>query len=168
MHPRPTTSADLTGLPAIERSAGAVFRSIPALAWIADDEVMSITEHERLLAAGWCWVAEHAERVCGFVCAEPMAHGLHVWELAVAQWAQGQGVGTALMHQLLAAAQSAEYAQVTLTTFNKVPWNAPFYERLGFNPLPEAQLDTRLQTILAAEAAAGLPMEQRCAMALIL
>ena len=34
-------------------------------------------------------------------------------------------------------ARSHGYGAVTLTTYRDVPWNAPFYERLGFSVLDE-------------------------------
>ncbi|RUQ46321.1 GNAT family N-acetyltransferase, partial [Corynebacterium pseudodiphtheriticum] len=49
---------------------------------------------------------------------------------------------------------------VTLTTFKHVPWNAPFYTRLGFKP----ETDPRLAQILADEYAHGFEPGSRCAM----
>ena len=43
----------------------------------------------------------------------------HKLVLQVCDWAAGNG-----------------YASVTLTTFRDVPWNMPFYERLGFRVIP--------------------------------
>jgi hypothetical protein len=42
---------------------------------------------------------------------------------------------------------------VTLTTFRDVPWNAPFYRRLGFEVVDE--LPSGLAAIRAHEAMAG-------------
>lgn len=139
---RATRSADIDQLPDIERSAGSAFRSLPQLAWIADDAVMGVIEHQRLLAAGWCFVVTEQANIRGFVCAERFDTVLHIWELAV--------------------------HAATLTTFTQVPWNAPFYSGLGFHQVPSDAMDERLRAVLAAEAAAGLPMDQRCAMELTL
>ena len=55
---------------------------------------------------------------------------------------------------------------LTLTTFDDIPWNGPYYERLGFRRLDEAELSPALQSIRQAEVDAGLPMEQRICMQL--
>ncbi|MDR2307500.1 MAG: GNAT family N-acetyltransferase [Paucimonas sp.] len=164
---RPTLAKDLAHLPAIERSAAQTFRQVPGLAWLADSEVMEASEHQRLLDAGTSWVAVDAQDcLVGFLCAEVVGTALHVHELSVGQAAQGQGLGRQLLEQALAQARLQRLHSVTLTTFADVPWNRPFYERLGFCVLPLAELDARLSAILAAERAHGL--EGRCAMALVL
>jgi hypothetical protein len=55
---------------------------------------------------------------------------------------------------------------VTLTTFRDLPWNAPFYQRLGFNVLAATEIDAHLVEALQAEIAIGFPSERRCAMRL--
>jgi hypothetical protein len=42
---RPAIAADAALLPEVERSAGESFRSIPDLAWLADDEVTTPDDH---------------------------------------------------------------------------------------------------------------------------
>ncbi len=55
---------------------------------------------------------------------------------------------------------------VTLTTFADIPWNGPYYMRLGFRVLGESEQAPALRSILQAEAAAGLPMSSRVCMQL--
>ena len=50
---------------------------------------------------------------------------------------------------------------LTLSTFRSVPWNAPYYARLGFAELPAAELTPGLTEILAAETAFGLDPAER-------
>ncbi len=45
---------------------------------------------------------------------------------------------------------------MTLTTFASLPWNAPFYERLGFRRLAGAERGGRLAALLRAEERRGL------------
>ncbi|MBF1959242.1 GNAT family N-acetyltransferase, partial [Klebsiella pneumoniae] len=42
---RPTRIDDVAALPAIERAAGQRFRDVPELAWLADNEVISVEDH---------------------------------------------------------------------------------------------------------------------------
>lgn len=162
---RRTSREDIAALPAVERSAAELFLSIPALAWIVDDPLTTEVEHAELAAAGTSWVALQGVRPVGFLLAEVIADELHVWEVAVSRDHQGQGIGRRLMAAAVDAARSRGLAAVTLTTFLNVPWNAPFCQRLGFQPLvPE--MTGRLAALLAEEAARDLP--DRCAMRLAL
>jgi len=43
---RATTLADTAALPAIERSASQRFLQIQELAWIADDQIISVAQHQ--------------------------------------------------------------------------------------------------------------------------
>ena len=64
------------------------------------------------------------------------------------------------------AAYATNLAAVTLTTFRTIPWNCPFYERLGFRTLDETELSPRLTAVLDEEAGQGLARDARCAMQL--
>lgn len=152
-------------LPALERSAAQAFRQYPALAWLADSDVMDETEHARFQAEGGSWVAvSDQNQPLGFLCAAVVGDNLHIHELSVCQEAQGQGLGRQLLDQAIQAARAAGLHAVTLTTFAEVPWNGPFYARLGFKVLAAEHLDDRLAAILAEERAHGL--KGRCAMRL--
>jgi hypothetical protein len=43
-------------------------------------------------------------------------------------------------------------AAITLTTFRDVPWNAPYYERLGFTVVEPADQGPELAALVAEEA----------------
>ena len=53
-------------------------------------------------------------------------------------------------------AEQHNLAALTLTTYSEVPWNAPYYERLGFQIMAEDQLNEGLRRIREHEAARGL------------
>jgi GNAT superfamily N-acetyltransferase len=167
MRIRPTLAGDIPLLPSIERSAAQAFLSVPGLAWLAAGEVLSEFEHQLFVQAQASWVAvdEH-ERVMGFLCARLEGDALHIHEVSVAQQAQGQGLGRGLIAQAIGAARGMGCAEVTLTTFAQVPWNAPFYQRLGFAVISQEQLGERLLGILEEERRLGLV--GRCAMRMIL
>lgn len=166
---RATREDDTILLPDIERSAGAVFRTIPELAWIADDGVTSAEAHVDFLRTGLSLVAVAGDdRPVGFLCAAIAGDVLHIWQLAVREEDQGRRLGRALMTAAIAQARTALLAAVTLTTFRDLEWNEGFYRKLGFATLAEDALDGRLMQILAKESAYGLPAERRCAMRLTL
>ncbi|MBF3115137.1 GNAT family N-acetyltransferase, partial [Pseudomonas aeruginosa] len=53
-------------------------------------------------------------------------------------------------------------------TFCDVPWNAPFYARLGFQRLTWQEAGERLRAILGHEQEIGFAADSRCAMRLVL
>jgi hypothetical protein len=56
------------------------------------------------------------------------------------------------------------YPEVTLTTFRDVPWNMPFYARLGFELVPTRELSAELVRIVAEEMRCGLDPARRVVM----
>jgi hypothetical protein len=53
---------------------------------------------------------------------------------------------------------------MTLMTFRDVPWNRPYYERLGFRVVDEPQLTNGPRELQAHEAALGINRWPRVAM----
>lgn len=161
---RPAQVSDLALLADIERSAAQRFRGTP-MGWAADGEPLPLDALAAAQADGLLWVALRDGQACGFALAKPMDGDLFLVEMSVALPAQGQGLGRALMQAVLAHARTAgRYGAVVLTTDRELPWNAPFYQRLGFvelTPPYSAGVHARLQ----AEADAGSDAARRCAMA---
>ena len=149
-------------LPGIEHSAAQAFRAIGGLRWLADAAPISPERHRQWIALRTCWVAvdDHGQPQ-GFLSAERVGDDLHIHELSVAQPLQGQGWGRRLAETAMEHARTQQLRRVTLTTFQQVPWNAPFYRRLGFEP----HTDQRLSRILADEYSHGFEPGSRCAMA---
>ena len=157
--------ADASLLPDVERSADAASRSVPDLAWVEGDGVISAERHRGLIHKGDVWIVEDAAAVlAGFLSAERFGGELHVWGLAVRRERQGSGLGRRLLEAAIARARDAGVDSITLTTFCNVPWNEPFYARLGFETLGEGALGPRLTETLEREVAHGLPRERRCGM----
>jgi GNAT superfamily N-acetyltransferase len=164
---RPARPEDAARLPAVEDSAGALFRTAPGLEWVADDGSLSAEAHRPFIESGTTFVVEaEGGALTGFVACEAVGDVLHVWELAVAAEAQRRGLGRRLMQAARDKAEALGLAGLTLTTFRDVAWNAPFYERLGYRVLSSSELDPRLADILRNEVERGLPADRRCAMRL--
>lgn len=161
---RLATRGDAPLFPDIERSAAQAFRAIDELGWVADGNPMPAEEHHRFIDAATCWVVADAVGVYGFLSAERVADALHIHEVSVARAYQGLGWGRRLMEAAAAHASSVRLHAMTLTTFGHVPWNAPFYERLGFRREDISSLDRRLADTLRAEYQQGFAPGSRCAM----
>lgn len=154
---RPTRGTDIGRLEAVERSAATLFRTLPDLAWLAEDRTAGPEAHARAVAQGLSWVAvDAADQPIGFLIAAEADADLYILELSVAAEHQGRGAGRALMAAARHAAEARAKRALTLTTFHAVPWNAPFYARLGYAALTFAETPAYLRETLAAEAAHGL------------
>lgn len=116
------------------------------------------------LAAGTLWVAEDAGAPCAFLTATAYGTRLHIDEFAVAQEAQGHGLGRRMLGVAVDWARANGFTSVSLTTFRSIPWNAPFYASAGFADWPAHEAAASVRQALTNETARGL--KDRCAMIL--
>ncbi|OAG74487.1 Acetyltransferase (GNAT) family protein [Gluconobacter japonicus] len=152
-------------LQTIEISAAQSFRSVPALNWIAASDAMSADTHRRSIRTGTCWVAVNTvDTPVGFLTAFVDRNDVHILEMSVASPWQRCGIGKALLQHLTQWALREKLTCITLTTFQEVPWNAPFYSKMGFVILLNKDLDQRLVSVLDREHDQGFPKGSRCAM----
>ncbi|AOJ83550.1 GNAT family acetyltransferase [Burkholderia savannae] len=101
-------------------------------------------------------------RIVGFAMYRMLdASRLYLEELDVAPEHAGRRIGSALIEAVAARALGAGVRQIVLSTFRHVPWNAPYYRRLGFVDLDDDMLDPVLAAIRAAHVAHGLDESQR-------
>ncbi len=148
--------AELPYLQEIEIASGEPFRDV-GMPEIADDDPMSLED----LAASEVWVAIGAEGVpVAFIAVGDVDGATHVHQVCVHPSHARQGIGAALIEYVT----SGERA-VTLTTFRDVPWNQPYYERLGFRAVTETS--PGLTEVMRAEASRGLDPATRVAMILL-
>jgi len=160
---------DAAALPAIERSAAELFRIDPELAWLADSDVPDAAQHLHAMEHAMVWVAEDiGGQLAGFLRAVEIDRCLHVEELSVSRHFQGRGMGRKLLLATIEQARRQQLEAVTLTTFRDLPWNAPFYQRMGFTLLGRDETAAYLIEYLDNEVVHGLPDERRCAMYLAL
>jgi len=163
---RPATPADGPALQAIERRAGAAFRTV-GLELVADDEPPPLDVLATYAAAGRAFVAVDAGGApLGYVLLDVVDGCAHVEQVSVDPEHQGQGVGRALLDRAAAWGREAGRTAVTLTTFADVPWNRPLYEHLGFRVLDEAEVGPGLGAVRTGESAQGLDPARRVCMRL--
>ena len=156
-------ASDLPQLAAIELSAATL------LAGHAPESVLTeTTSHDVFTAAqraGHLWVALSGDAPVGFahvVVLEPAV--AHLEEIDVLPEHGRRGLGSRLVMAVCDWAESAGYRSVTLTTFRDVPWNMPFYARLGFEVIPPEALSPALQSVVRDETRRGLDPTRRVAM----
>ncbi|MCX2924521.1 GNAT family N-acetyltransferase [Streptomyces sp. NEAU-W12] len=163
-HIRLAAPDELSALQEIERAAGAPFRTL-GMPEIADDEPPAPAALDHYRRAGRCWVAaDERDRPAAYLIAEPVDDALHVEQVSVHPRAARRGVGRSLIAHAAGQARAQDLPALTLTTFADVPWNAPYYARLGFRTLAEADLPPGLRRIRAEEGARGLDRWPRVCM----
>jgi GNAT superfamily N-acetyltransferase len=139
---RTPSLAELSMLGEIERAADGLFEPL-GIVFPPGTVIDSVTDPSKVLVVG--------DQPVAFAYADHLDSHLHVHQIAVHPAHARQGMGSALMAAVFAR---AEGAGVTLTTFRDVPWNGPWYAKLGFvelvSPGPE------LAAVVAEEHAVGL------------
>ena len=107
------------------------------------------------------------EPAVGFVSVRMVDGEAHIDQLSVVPEHGGQGIGRALLHHAVSWARHQRLPGVTLTTFSHVPWNAPFYRRVGFEVV--SRPTPGLAAIRADERERGIDaMGPRVAMRMVL
>jgi len=163
---RAAASGDLAALQRIEVEAGARFADV-GMREVAQHPPHDRAELAEAVAGGLLWVVEvGAGGLAGFALARRLTRSLHLEELAVLPAHGRRGLGAALVCHVAGVAKALGYAQLTLSTFERVPWNAPYYARLGFEVVPAAAFDADLRAVRRDEAAAGLAVDERVIMRL--
>jgi GNAT superfamily N-acetyltransferase len=154
---------DLVRLPAIERAAARL------LARHAPESVLKETTGlgvlQKAQREGRLWVVLLDDVAVGFAHVELRdIKAAHLEEIDVDPKHARRGLGRRLVLLVCDWAAANGYESVTLTTFRDVPWNMPFYARLGFELVPPAQLSPALLAIVADETRRGLDPTSRVVM----
>nr|WP_321358994.1 GNAT family N-acetyltransferase [uncultured Hyphomonas sp.] len=99
----------------------------------------------------------------GFALVSPRGGTLYLDQISVHPDCGRKGLGTSLVRHVLQLAKQRRLKQVTLSTFRDVPWNGPFYRKLGFREIPrKVMADWMLE--LERIQAESLDVSQRCFM----
>ncbi|MEM8994398.1 MAG: GNAT family N-acetyltransferase, partial [Acidobacteriota bacterium] len=139
------------------------------LAVLADGAPTDVDVFRRACGDGRVWVAERLatggdREVVGFALARPLDGDLHLQEMDVVPEHGRRGLGRRLVEAVCDGARERGAVRVTLTTFRDVPWNGPFYRRLGFREIAPERFSAALRRLVAKEIDAGLVPELRCVM----
>ncbi|WP_326685852.1 MULTISPECIES: GNAT family N-acetyltransferase [unclassified Streptomyces] len=173
---------ELGRLQDIERAAGRWFRDI-GMTEIADDEPPSTAALSGYAESGGLWVVSGGEAArdapeapdaggeegagdlpVAYALVEPLDGCLHIEQISVHPDNARRGIGRALIRHLARRAAADRVPALTLSTFTGVPWNAPYYERLGFRVLAVHELSPGLREIRRSEKEAGLDRWPRVCM----
>jgi GNAT superfamily N-acetyltransferase len=161
---RAARAAELSVLQEIERAALTMFVDW-GRAEIGAYEPPTLEELRRHQQQGCAWLAVSAhDQPVAYLLADIVDGNAHIEQVSVHPHDARRGLGKALIEHAVAWARQRGLGAVTLTTFTDVPWNAPYYQRLGFRRLSDEELTPGLRAIRAREAAIGLDRWPRCCM----
>lgn len=155
---------DLHDLRDIEYAAGAAFRDF-GMEEIAEDEPRTVEELAAYQADGRAWVAvDAADRPVAYMLVQPVDDHAHIEQVSVHPSHARQGLGRDLLQTAAEWAHDHELTGLTLITFAHIPWNAPYYRRIGFHALGEQEITSGLRRIREHEATLGLDRWPRVVM----
>ncbi|MEM7568964.1 MAG: GNAT family N-acetyltransferase [Pseudomonadota bacterium] len=141
-------------LRAIELAAAQLFTEI-GMDDVAEAGAASAQTYERFIAGAQAMVATLGGDVAGFLTFEPRDAATFVCELCVDPRYAGRRLGARLLEALP--------HPVTLSCFVDVPWNRPYYERLGFQVVSPDSLGVHYRAVAADEKRRFAPW-RRCVM----
>ncbi len=153
-------------IPAVERAAARLFDSTPHADAVGRD-VTPLRDLREAQDDGRLWVAVQTtgpKAVVGFALVEHLGAHAHLDELDVHPQHGRRGLGSRLVDAVCRWAQTQGFEGVTLTTYEAIAWNAPFYTRLGFETLDPANLPEPLAERFRTEDADGLDAAVRICM----
>ena len=160
-------ASEVAALPAVERRAARLFDG-----WLIEtgltqtflENVSTIEELDEARRSGHLWIAATPDgEVAGFAQVVILDGVAHLDEIDVVPEHGRRGVGSRLVDAVCRWARAAGYSKITLSTFDHVPWNRPFYEKLGFRVV-ETALPPEHRQLVAGERDRGLRTDLRVVM----
>jgi ribosomal protein S18 acetylase RimI-like enzyme len=133
---RPARVDDVAAMQAAQVLAAERFRDVddPRIARCADNPPYVAEMLARAAVEHRAWVAvDDLGAIVGFSLAWLVDGEGHLDELAVTPEHGRRGLGRALVDEVVSWTAAQGLPSVTLTTFRDVPWNGPYYEKLGFH-----------------------------------
>ncbi|HVW80303.1 MAG TPA: GNAT family N-acetyltransferase [Mycobacteriales bacterium] len=161
---RLATKDEAERLRQIEADAGELFRTVD-MARVAENKLPSVAFLQAAIAAGRIWVdAPPGDEPAAYLLTDDVDGCLHIEQVSVHPSRAREGLGRGLIDHAEIVAGQRGLPALTLTTFAEVPWNGPYYRRLGFVELTGPAITPGLARIRDREDALGLDAWPRICM----
>jgi GNAT superfamily N-acetyltransferase len=165
---RPARGNEVGELQNIDLASASLFRGTGLIDFGPLGEPSQPIPEDRLrkgFGDGLIWVAvNNLEELVGFALCSDRGDDLYLDQLSVLPRHGRQGLGTRLVRRCLQEAEARSFKRVSLSTFRKVPWNGPFYKKLGFREVPTWRLQD-WQTEIRELQKTTMDVRLRCFMA---
>ena len=137
---RPARGNEVGELQNIDLASATLFRGTGLIDFGPSGEPQEPIPEDRLrkgFGDGLVWAAvDDREELVGFALCSDRGEDLYLDQLSVLPRHGRRGLGSRLVRRVLAEAETRSHRRVSLSTFRKVPWNGPFYRKLGFRETP--------------------------------
>jgi GNAT superfamily N-acetyltransferase len=161
---RPARRQEIAVLPQIENAADERYVRL-GLRCVLEMPPHSIASLEEGRQRDMLWVATSPRnRVVGFALMALTGGTAWLDQLSVLPRWQGRGFGASLIDRTAERARELGHDMLYLSTYLDVPWNAPFYQRRGFAPLPRGVWPTAFRRQFMIENSHGHPPWRRTIM----
>lgn len=146
---------------AIELAAAARYAGIGMAKVAASDPIPLSVLAARVASRGLIVAVAADGALIGFTAFRSLDHAAYIDEVDVLPAHAGRRIGAALLDEASRRAATLDLTALTLSTFRHVPWNAPYYRRLGFVEIAGAELTPGLVAVRADNIVRGLDETQR-------
>jgi GNAT superfamily N-acetyltransferase len=155
---------DIAALIAIEIASGEPFRAVGMQA-VADEPPLTADQYKDFVSEERSLVHVDAnDEPVAYILLEPLDGRLFIEQVTTSPHYSGKRIGAGLIDFAAEYAPNFGVAGLSLTTFRDVPWNAPYYARLGFQVVADSRVTSGLIAKLGTESARGLAAWPRVAM----
>ncbi|MFC6707245.1 GNAT family N-acetyltransferase [Flexivirga alba] len=151
---RRPTAAEVPDLPEIETESHRLY-DLVGMSLVAAGNEPDLAGLQTAHAAGNLLIADCDGVVAGFIECRPIDETLYVAGVSIRSRFGRRGIGAMLLAAAECLAHAQDLTRLSLTTFRDVPWNAPYYQRLGWRGLAEAATPSGLAAIRARQREAG-------------
>ncbi|NQU37444.1 MAG: GNAT family N-acetyltransferase [Actinobacteria bacterium] len=167
------TNSDIEAVRDVEVAAGQLFAAI-GMDEIASDPPPPRRLLRTAIAKDMLWVAEKSdggkdagsgsEAILGYGFGSYLDNNLHLEQVSVRPECARRGIGAEIFLALESDSGRRGASMSTLFTSAQVLWNAPYYERLGYQQLPTASFGPQLSEAFRLEQLADGDAPERIAM----
>lgn len=155
---------DIPHFSVIEMEADRLYDSTGLLSDTTNDDNIPVSVISDAIRSSLVHVAIGPDKeVVGFALYGLREPDLYLDQVAVLPAHGRKGLGTALIETVFEDARRRKLDSVSLSTFRDIPWNGPYYERLGFMEIPRTEL-TPWMLDLEAQQSTYLDTTKRCFM----
>jgi len=157
--------ADIARLVEIDRAASTLFRETGLIGEDALGEHVPADTLDAAIAAREVLAMRHrwTGEAVGFALTSGRGDTLYLDQVSVHPDHGRQGLGEKLVRRVIADAKERGLKTVTLSTFRDLPWNGPFYRKLGFREIKRDRLADWMLDIEAVQAS-KMDVSARCFM----
>lgn len=160
----PARREDIDALIRIDLAAGQLFAPTGLVSDDALHDHVPANVLEQAIDAGDLFrISSPGETPAGFALVSQRGGTLYLDQISVHPDHGRQGLGESLVRYVFQLAKQRKLKQVTLSTFRNVPWNGPFYRKLGFRELARKDMAPWMLDLEAIQAH-SLDVSQRCFM----